>query len=145
MTKAIKSAAVLGTAFLMVVPAAAPIHLNTTGTLDGSPFEEGTATWYGIDFHGRETASGEIYDMYDLTAAHRELPLGSRVRVINLENQKWVIVRINDRGPADDTSLIDLSLGAAEKLAMRRRGRVPVRIEPVIQRAALLRASYAKN
>ena len=140
-----KSAAVLGTAFLMVVPAAAPIHLNITSPHDGSPFEEGTATWYGIDFHGRETASGEIYDMYDLTAAHRELPLGSRVRVINLENQKWVIVRINDRGPGDSSSLIDLSLGAAEKLAMRRRGRVSVRLEPVVQRTALLRVSYAKN
>ncbi len=146
LTKAIKSAAAIGTAVLMAVPAAAPIHLNTTG-VTVPDLSEGAATWYGFEFHGRETASGEIYNMYDLTAAHRDLPLGTRVRVINLENQKSVVVRINDRGPWVFTSTIDLSFGAAEKLAMVRRGRVNVRIEPlpVVQTASLRRASYSRN
>ena len=63
------------------------------------PYQVGTASWYGSYFHGRATASGEPYNMYDLTAAHRSLPLGSWVRVTNLRNGRAVIVRINDRGP----------------------------------------------
>ena len=73
----------------------------------------GVASWYGPGFHGRRTANGEIYDQYELTAAHRTLPLGTRAMVTNLDNGRSVEVRINDRGPFVDGRVIDLSYGAA--------------------------------
>jgi hypothetical protein len=76
----------------------------------------GTASWYGQEFHGRLTASGEIYDQNKFTAAHRLLPLGARVRVLNVLNGRYVDVIINDRGPFVEGRIIDLSYGAAEKL-----------------------------
>ncbi len=79
---------------------------------------EGIASWYGEDFHGKKTASGETYNMYDLTAAHRTLALGSRVKVTNLDNGKEVVVRINDRGPFAKGRIIDLSFEAARRLDM---------------------------
>src|SRR5262245_18771443 len=78
--------------------------------------QTGQASWYGRQHHGKRTASGEIYDMYQLTAAHRTLPLGTRVRVTNLENGRTVDVRINDRGPFVRGRLLDLSRAAAERL-----------------------------
>lgn len=89
----------------------------------------GYASYYGADFHGRKTASGEAYNMYKLTAAHRSLPLGSRVRVINLENGRRVEVRINDRGPYVRGRIIDLSRQAAKKLGMLKKGIARVRLE----------------
>ncbi|MBN1627733.1 MAG: septal ring lytic transglycosylase RlpA family protein [Deltaproteobacteria bacterium] len=80
--------------------------------------ETGKASWYGEDFHGRPTASGEIYDMYKKTAAHKTLPLGTYVKVINLENNESTIVRINDRGPFVKDRIIDLSYGAAKEIDM---------------------------
>ena len=80
--------------------------------------QRGIASWYGEPFHGRATASGEIYDMHKLTAAHKELPLGSVVSVRNLKNGKTVTVRVNDRGPFVKGRIIDLSLAAAKKLSM---------------------------
>ena len=91
----------------------------------------GTASWYGRQFQGRQTASGETFDMYSLTAAHRTLPLGTWVRVTNLRNGNWVIVRINDRGPVPQSRMIDLSYEAATLLDMRAQGLSPVRVEAV--------------
>ena len=80
--------------------------------------KRGTASWYGKKFHGKRTSSGERYDMYAMTAAHRTLPLPSYVRVTNLRNSKTVIVRVNDRGPFLHNRLIDLSYAAAYKLGI---------------------------
>src|SRR5215472_16645753 len=71
------------------------------------PYQVGTATWYGADFEGKETASGEKYDMYDMTAASLTLPMGTHVKVTNLRNGKAVVVRINDRGPVVPGRIID--------------------------------------
>jgi rare lipoprotein A len=95
--------------------------------------ERGIASWYGTKFHGRRTSSGEPYDMYAMTAAHKTLPLPSYVQVTNLENDEKVIVRVNDRGPFHDNRLIDLSYSAASKLGIlgKGTGMVEVRvIEP---------------
>lgn len=91
--------------------------------------EEGLASWYGNEYHGRVTASGEVFDQEALTAAHKELPLGTIVQVTNLRNNRRVTVRINDRGPFIRGRIIDLSRGAARELNMLRDGVVPVRIE----------------
>jgi peptidoglycan lytic transglycosylase len=90
--------------------------------------QTGEASWYGEPHHGRPTASGEIYDMYKLTAAHRTLPLGTRVLVTNLKNGRAVEVRINDRGPSVDGRIIDLSYAAARELGGVSGGTIPVRI-----------------
>ncbi len=84
--------------------------------------ERGIASWYGNKFHGKRTSSGEPYDMYAMTAAHKTLPLPSYVRVTNLKNQRSVVVRVNDRGPFHDNRLIDLSYTAAWKLGITGEG-----------------------
>lgn len=93
----------------------------------------GLASYYGPGFHGKETASGEVFDERAMTAAHRTLPLGTTVRVTNLENGRSVIVRINDRGPYGRNyrrgTIIDLSRGAAQRLGFIKAGLVRVRIE----------------
>ena len=91
--------------------------------------QEGIASWYGPGFNGRRTSSGEVYDQYDLTAAHPTLPHGTRVAVTNLRNQRSIEVRINDRGPYVDGRIIDLSYAAARTLGMVEPGTVPVRLE----------------
>ena len=91
----------------------------------------GRASWYGGRFHGRKTANGESFDMYQFTAAHRSLPLGSWVKVTNLRNHKWVIVRINDRGPWIEGRILDISYGAAQQLDIPARGVERVKIELV--------------
>ncbi len=93
--------------------------------------ERGIASWYGRKFHGRPTASGEPYDMYRMTAAHRTLPIPSYVRVTNLRNGKSVVVRINDRGPFHPDRIIDLSYAAAVKLGLDRSGTAPVEVRSV--------------
>lgn len=93
--------------------------------------EEGLASYYSLEAHGKRTASGERYDMYKLTAAHRTLPFGTIVRVKNLENGRSVVVRINDRGPGIKNRIIDLSFEAAKRLKMLKRGVARVRIEVV--------------
>ncbi|VXC53716.1 Endolytic peptidoglycan transglycosylase RlpA [Pseudomonas sp. 8AS] len=90
---------------------------------------EGQASWYGAKHHGRKTASGERFDQNALTAAHRQLPFGTRVKVTNLRNGKQVAVRINDRGPYSRGRLIDVSRAAAEQLDMLNSGTAAVRIE----------------
>lgn len=84
--------------------------------------ERGIASWYGSKFHGRRTSSGEIYDMYAMTAAHKSLPLPTYVRVTNLRNGRSVIVKVNDRGPFHDNRIIDLSYAAAAKLDILKEG-----------------------
>lgn len=93
--------------------------------------QTGVASWYGRQFHGKRTSSGEAYDMYRMTAAHKTLPLPSYVRVTNRRSGKQVIVRVNDRGPFRSGRIIDLSYVAALKLGIVRRGSAPVRIETV--------------
>lgn len=88
--------------------------------------EVGIASWYGPGFHGKVTASGELYDMYAFTAAHRTLPFGTVVKVVDLETGRWVVVRINDRGPYVPGRIIDLSYAAAQKLGIVGRGTTKV-------------------
>src|SRR5215470_17024700 len=83
------------------------------------PYQVGSASWYGKQFHGKTTASGEDFDMFEFTAAHRKLPLGTFVKVTNLKNGKWIIVRINDRGPYVGNRIMDLSYSAARMLNFR--------------------------
>ncbi|MGE8496258.1 MAG: septal ring lytic transglycosylase RlpA family protein [Pseudomonas sp.] len=90
---------------------------------------EGKASYYGARHHGNKTANGERFDQNALTAAHRNLPFGTRVQVTNLNNGKSVVVRINDRGPFAKGRIIDLSRRAAEQIDMIRAGIVPVRVE----------------
>ena len=94
-----------------------------------APTQTGLASYYGADFHGRQTASGETFDQWKLTCAHRELPFGTRLKVTNIENNKSVIVRVNDRGPWVTGRIIDLSYAAAKKIDMIRKGVTKVKIE----------------
>jgi rare lipoprotein A len=96
-----------------------------------SPYQVGRASWYGKRFHGRKTANGETYNMFDFTAAHRRLPLGTWVKVTNTRNGKWLVVRINDRGPYAGNRVIDLSYSAASLLGFKNRGTEKVRIDVV--------------
>ena len=91
--------------------------------------ERGIASWYGKKFHGRDTASGEKYNMYALTAAHKNLPLPVYVRVSNLDNGRQLIVKVNDRGPFVDGRIIDLSFAAARELGVYESGTANVEIE----------------
>ncbi len=104
----------------VVVPPPAPVTVGTVQT--------GNASWYGNPYHGRPTASGEIYDMHDLTAAHMTLPLGTRVLVTNLDKGQAVEVRINDRGPLVNGRILDLSYAAARILGAVGPGLIPVRL-----------------
>jgi len=100
----------------------------------------GIATWYGRRYHGKQTASGEIYDMYTMTAAHPTLPIPSYARVTNLANGRSVVVRINDRGPFIDSRLIDLSYSAAHRIGVLAGGSAMVEVETVIPGAAVAAA-----
>ncbi|MGZ8908472.1 MAG: septal ring lytic transglycosylase RlpA family protein [Methylococcaceae bacterium] len=91
----------------------------------------GVASWYGKKFHGRKTATGERFDMYAMTAAHKTLPIPSYAQVTNLENHRSVIVKINDRGPFVGNRLLDLSYAAAKKLDMDREGTGKVEIRAI--------------
>ena len=97
--------------------------------------ETGYASWYGGKFHGRPTASGEIFDTNKMTAAHKTLPFGTMVRVTNRTNRKTAVVRINDRGPFVEGRIIDLSRAAAKKLGILETGVAPVQIEIVPESA----------
>jgi len=108
---------------------AKPEFRNQTGK--NQPYQVGTASWYGEYFVGKPTASGEDFDMYDMTAAHPTLPLGSYVRVTNLRNGRAVVVKVNDRGPVVPGRIIDLSYGAAQVLQFEQRGVQRVRLDLV--------------
>jgi peptidoglycan lytic transglycosylase len=101
--------------------------------LDIGMKERGIASWYGDDFHGWVTASGEPYDMHRLTAAHRTLPLGTIVRVTNAVNGRHVVIRINDRGPYVNGRILDVSYAAAKQLGMWRDGISAIQLEVVGQ------------
>jgi rare lipoprotein A len=107
------------------------LHDTTRKTNSPKPkaYQLGTASWYGEQFQGKPTASGEPFDMRDFTAAHPSLPLGSFVKVTNLKNGKVVVVRINDRGPVVDGRIIDVSYNAAQALGFRERGLQRVRLD----------------
>jgi len=108
-------------------------------TVDGKRYEplkthegfvqQGVASWYGRDFHGKKTSNGEVYNMNAMTAAHKTLPLGVYVRVRNIDNGREAVVRVNDRGPFVKGRIIDLSFAAAKKLGVDAVGTAPVRIE----------------
>ncbi len=110
----------------LVPPAPANVH----------PYQVGTASWYGRDFDGKPTASGETYNMFELTAAHPTLPLGTLVKITNLRNRRAVVVRINDRGPVVDDRIIDVSYSAAKVLNFQSRGIQRVRLDIVPPRKA---------
>ena len=93
------------------------------------PYQVGTASWYGQDFQGKPTASGEPFDMHDFTAAHLTLPLGTYVRVTNLRNGRSAIVRINDRGPVVEGRIIDVSYNVARALGFKSQGLQTVRLD----------------
>ncbi|MDZ7736558.1 MAG: septal ring lytic transglycosylase RlpA family protein [Gammaproteobacteria bacterium] len=93
--------------------------------------ERGIASWYGKKFHGRRTSSGESYDMYGMTAAHKSLPLPSYVHVRNLENGRDVVVKVNDRGPFHKNRIIDMSYAAASKLGMLAKGTALVKVRAI--------------
>ena len=93
--------------------------------------QTGQASWYGTAFHGRKTASGEPFDMYQFTAAHPTLPIGTLLKVTNLRNRKTVVVRVNDRGPYVGERVIDLSYSAAQVLGYSENGLAKVKIERV--------------
>jgi rare lipoprotein A len=105
-------------------------------------YQFGKASWYGQEFQGHPTASGESFNMFDLTCAHRSLPLGSLVRVTNLRNRKSVVLRVNDRGPVADDRIVDLSAAAAASLGMY--GLAKVRLELVEDVARLAWPQSAK-
>lgn len=93
--------------------------------------EQGIASWYGTKFHGHKTSNGEIYNMYAMTAAHKTLPIPTYLQVTNLENQRSIVVRVNDRGPFHDNRIIDLSYAAAVKLGIEKAGTGFVEIRSV--------------
>jgi len=95
-------------------------------------YQLGHASWYGKYFQGHPTASGETYNMYDLTCAHRSLPLGSLVRVTNLRNHKSVVVRVNDRGPVPEDRIVDLSYAAASTLGVNGVSKVRLELLPAV-------------
>jgi len=122
-----------------IIPIKAVVGPNSGSHLTAhhkQPYQLGTASWYGENFEGRTTASGEPYKMHDLTAAHPTLPLGSWVRVTNLRNGRVVYVRINDRGPIVPGRIIDLSYGAAEVLHFQNKGLQRVRLDLASPREA---------
>jgi rare lipoprotein A len=104
-------------------------HQRKTNSPKSKAYQVGTASWYGQQFEGKQTASGEPFDMRDFTAAHPSLPLGTFVRVTNLRNGKAVVVRINDRGPFVDDRIIDVSYSAARALGFKERGLQTVRLD----------------
>jgi len=115
----------------MAFPAAGqtPAAAASATTGKAGEVQEGLAAFYGTRLNGRKTASGEKYDQNAMSAAHKTLPFGTRVRVTNTRNGRSVEVRINDRGPTQPNGIIDLSRAAAAKLGMLRAGNVPVRLE----------------
>ncbi|MFO0707663.1 MAG: septal ring lytic transglycosylase RlpA family protein [Nitrospira sp.] len=122
-------ALVLGAACLLL-GACSWVPKGETG-LDVGIKDRGIASWYGEQFHGKQAANGELFDMRALTAAHRTLPLGSIVRVVNLTNGKHVRVRINDRGPYVNGRILDLSQAAADRLGMMQHGLSVIQLEVI--------------
>ena len=108
-----------------------PPSLKTSSNVKNRKVMTGVSSFYAEDFHGKLTANGEVYDMYGLTAAHKTLPLNTIVRVTNIENNKSLILRINDRGPYVKGRILDCSYGAAKKLEFVNQGTTKVKIEVI--------------
>ncbi len=106
--------------------------LNTAEGYD----ETGIGTWYGPGFHGRKTASGEVFNQNAMTAAHKTLPLGTKVRVTNLKNNKSIVVRINDRGPFSPKKIIDLSKRAGYIICISKAGIAPMRVQAISEKGS---------
>jgi len=133
----------------MVLPETHDGRLREPYIIDGVPYyclpreegfvEEGIASWYGGEFHGRNTANGEVYDMYGRTAAHKTLPFGTHVKVTNLSNGKEVIVRINDRGPFVKGRIIDLSFTAAKDIGLVGPGTDKVRVTTLSRKVGTIK------
>jgi len=117
---------------------------TTSKQSKNAPYEVGTASWYGEYFQGRETASGEPFDMQALTAAHPSLPLGSFVKVTNLRNGRSVVVRINDRGPVVEGRIIDVSYNTARVLGFEAKGLQRVRLD-IVRPATVARLQTVAN
>jgi rare lipoprotein A len=116
-------------------PAITPAPTRASATQSKSArhwYQLGHASWYGKYFQGHQTASGENYNMWDLTCAHRSLPLGSLVRVTNLRNHKSVVVRVNDRGPVPEDRIVDLSYAAATSLGVNGVSKVRIELLPAV-------------
>src|SRR3954468_6895204 len=124
-------ASLMAMLFVIASLAAEPVTKGSSSGSTPKPYQIGRASWYGKQFHGRSSASGEPYDMFQFTAAHRQLPLGTWVRVTNLRNGRSITVRVNDRGPYVGNRIIDLSYGAAQMLELRARGTEKVRLDIV--------------
>lgn len=110
---------------------------KTTYTNVKPAYQLGLSSWYGRQFHGRKTASGEAFDMFKFTAAHRHLPLGTWLKVTNVKNGKWVVVRVNDRGPVPPSRILDLSYGAAQMLKFGNAGVTRVRLDLMKESGAM--------
>jgi rare lipoprotein A len=114
--------------FVAACNTTASMDPSATGSLSqaavetGTPIQRGAASWYGPGFHGRKTASGERFNSLDMTAAHRSLPFGTRLRVVNEKNGRSVVVRVNDRGPFAHRRIIDLAKGPAQALGLTSSG-----------------------
>jgi rare lipoprotein A len=109
----------------------AAVAVSAPANRHAKPYQVGVASWYGEDFVGKPTASGEPYNMFELTAAHPTLPLGTLVKVTNLKNRRIVVVRVNDRGPVVPGRIIDLSYSAAQVLNFKSEGIQRVRLDIV--------------
>lgn len=107
----------------------APRYVDYTPTVRHPAMNVGKASYYGDQYHGRPTASGERYDRYSMTAAHRDLPFGTPIRVTNLQNGHSVIVRVNDRGPFKPGRVVDVSMAAAEQLGLLHSGSAEVQVD----------------
>lgn len=135
-----------------------PVPLNRTMAGNRSPYsvngrsyrvmqseegfqQTGLASWYGEKFHGHQTSNGEIFDMYQVSAAHTGLPIPSFLRVTNLENQRSIVVRVNDRGPFHNDRIIDLSYAAAYKLGFANQGTALVHLEAIVPSQNVMLAS----
>jgi len=135
------------------IPEVIPEPLNRTGAGNRSPytvlgksyrvlateegyFERGVASWYGEKFHGHKTSNGEVFDMFLASAAHKSLPIPSFLRVTNLDNNRSIVVRVNDRGPFHGDRVIDLSYAAAVKLGYADRGTARVQLESIVASGA---------
>ncbi|WP_114209361.1 septal ring lytic transglycosylase RlpA family protein [Acidisarcina polymorpha] len=116
--------------------APAPTTASSPSPLPQKPlhhwYQLGHASWYGRYFQGHTTASGESYNMYDLTCAHRSLPLGSLIRVTNMSNHRTVVVRVNDRGPVPEDRIVDLSYAAANVLGVQGIAKVRLDLLPAV-------------
>ncbi len=136
-----EAASVPGTSKSALAPVAKQKSLNPAATTTTKSvrkttqkhhfFQIGTCSWYGKAFHGKKTASGEPFDRYQFTAASKSYPIGTYVKVTNLRNSKWVVLRVNDRGPYVGKRILDVSEGAANMLEMKARGVEKVKIEPI--------------